>query len=256
MCIRDRYESYATALEENRQVILFDQRGTGKSVQHVDKRFTLNQMTRDLELLRRHLGIDKWDIFGHSFGSLYAIYYILEYSENTDKVVLSAAPAAGEYSGGVSNFQNFKHPQPENLTDLEIQLFYEFEDERKKPNANQERLYRLSTAMRARYYVSKPESYAPMAEWWLYKAEPCLPKYQLDLKMRLSTKKIKQRLRNFENEVLIIHGIGDFINVTNPLKNHELFPNSKLKILSDAGHTMSIDSPKEYFEAINEFLTK
>ena len=210
-------------------------------------------MCDDIELLREHLGIVSWDVFGHSFGSKYALNYILHYPQSIKKVILSAAPAAGGMFD--SSFQDFKNPKPENLTNLEIELYHEIKAEESKQNPDNERLYRLSAAMRARYYVAKPENYSKLAHWWLYQSKPTVPPSKLYLSSNnKSVKNLLKNLGRFQNEVLIIHGLSDFIDVSNPLKNHKIFPNSQLKFLKEAGHTMSIDSKEEYFGIINEFL--
>ncbi|GAA3917303.1 prolyl aminopeptidase [Microbacterium invictum] len=63
------------------RIVLFDQRGCGKSTPHVsepapDLRFnTTWHLVADMELLRRNLGIDRWQVFGGSWGSALALAY-------------------------------------------------------------------------------------------------------------------------------------------------------------------------------------
>jgi len=61
-------------------IILFDQRGCGKSRPANDiKKNTTHYLIQDMENIRTHLGIDKWIVAGGSWGSslslLYAIYH-------------------------------------------------------------------------------------------------------------------------------------------------------------------------------------
>ena len=59
---------------ERYRVVLFDQRGCGRSKPHaslVDN--TTWHLVEDLETLRNHLGIDKWQVFGGSWGSTLAL---------------------------------------------------------------------------------------------------------------------------------------------------------------------------------------
>ncbi|MEM9820362.1 MAG: alpha/beta hydrolase, partial [Bacteroidota bacterium] len=91
---------------------------------------------------------------------------------------------------------------------------------------------------------------------WLNKANPYIDFNGVMGSHNYGKGKLVEQLKQFPNKVLIIHGIGDFINLTNPLFNHDLFPNSELKIIQDAGHMMSIDSKAEYFDAINAFLNR
>lgn len=57
-------------------VVLFDQRGCGKSTPHAELREnTTWDLVEDTERLREHLGIDKWWIFGGSWGSTLSLAY-------------------------------------------------------------------------------------------------------------------------------------------------------------------------------------
>ncbi|MBK3746006.1 alpha/beta fold hydrolase, partial [Paraburkholderia aspalathi] len=52
------------------RIILFDQRGCGRSTPHAELREnTTWDLVADMEQIRSHLGIDKWQVFGGSWGS-------------------------------------------------------------------------------------------------------------------------------------------------------------------------------------------
>ena len=58
------------------RIILFDQRGAGRSTPHGELRDnTTLHLVEDMEILRRHLGIERWFVFGGSWGSTLAIAY-------------------------------------------------------------------------------------------------------------------------------------------------------------------------------------
>ena len=58
------------------RIILFDQRGCGKSRPHAELREnTTWDLVRDMEQLRKHLGIERWVVFGGSWGSTLALAY-------------------------------------------------------------------------------------------------------------------------------------------------------------------------------------
>ncbi|WAL61547.1 prolyl aminopeptidase [Thermocoleostomius sinensis] len=62
------------------RVILFDQRGCGQSRPHAELREnTTWDLVEDIEKLRSHLGIDRWLIFGGSWGSTLALSYSQTY---------------------------------------------------------------------------------------------------------------------------------------------------------------------------------
>jgi proline iminopeptidase len=58
------------------RVVLFDQRGCGRSTPHAELREnTTPDLVADIERLREHLQIDRWFVFGGSWGSTLALAY-------------------------------------------------------------------------------------------------------------------------------------------------------------------------------------
>ena len=63
---------------ENWRIIIFDQRGCGKSIPHaeLEENNTWN-LVNDIELIRNYLNIDSWVVFGGSWGSTLALTYAI-----------------------------------------------------------------------------------------------------------------------------------------------------------------------------------
>ncbi|MDG4555140.1 MAG: prolyl aminopeptidase [Candidatus Competibacter sp.] len=58
------------------RIVLFDQRGSGQSSPHAELRDnTTWRLVADIEKLREHLDIDRWVVFGGSWGSTLALAY-------------------------------------------------------------------------------------------------------------------------------------------------------------------------------------
>ena len=71
------------------RIILFDQRGSGKSTPIAELRQnTTWDLVKDIETLRTHLGIDKWLVFGGSWGSTLALTYAITHTERTLALIL------------------------------------------------------------------------------------------------------------------------------------------------------------------------
>ena len=65
------------------RIIFFDQRGSGKSIPLASiKNNTTSHLIKDLDKLRKHLNINKWYVFGGSWGSTLAILYGIRYPSN------------------------------------------------------------------------------------------------------------------------------------------------------------------------------
>jgi len=64
------------------RIILFDQRGCGKSKPLGEtKENTTKDLVSDIEKIRKHLNIEKWILFGGSWGSSLALAYGIKYPE-------------------------------------------------------------------------------------------------------------------------------------------------------------------------------
>jgi proline iminopeptidase len=71
------------------RIILLDQRGCGRSTPHaslIDN--TTGDLVEDIEKLRNHLGIGRWQVFGGSWGSTLALAYAEAYPERVTELVL------------------------------------------------------------------------------------------------------------------------------------------------------------------------
>ena len=77
------------------RVVQFDQRGCGRSTPHASDPATdmsvntTDHLVADLELLREHLGIDRWLVWGASWGSVLGLVYALRHTERVSEIVLS-----------------------------------------------------------------------------------------------------------------------------------------------------------------------
>jgi proline iminopeptidase len=76
------------------RLVLFDQRGCGRSTPHAsapDIDLTSNttaNLVADIELLRRHLNIERWLVFGGSWGSTLALAYAETHPGRVSEIVL------------------------------------------------------------------------------------------------------------------------------------------------------------------------
>jgi proline iminopeptidase len=71
------------------RIVLFDQRGCGKSTPHaslVDN--TTWHLVSDMEALREHLKIEKWQVFGGSWGSTLALAYAEKHPDRVTELIL------------------------------------------------------------------------------------------------------------------------------------------------------------------------
>ncbi|WP_053236105.1 prolyl aminopeptidase [Sandaracinus amylolyticus] len=110
---------------ERYRIVLFDQRGCGRSTPHaslVDN--TTWHLVSDIERLREHLGVERWQVFGGSWGSTLALAYAQKHPERVTELVLRGifllrrAELLWFYQHGTSEmfpdaWQHFLAPIPE-----------------------------------------------------------------------------------------------------------------------------------------------
>jgi proline iminopeptidase len=71
------------------RIILLDQRACGRSTPQGEVREnTTDDLVADIEALRKHLGIDKWHVFGGSWGSTLALAYALKHASRVTSLTL------------------------------------------------------------------------------------------------------------------------------------------------------------------------
>ena len=71
------------------RMALFDQRGCGKSRPNASLQDnTTWALIEDIERLREHLGVEKWCVFGGSWGSTLALAYAITHTERVTSLVL------------------------------------------------------------------------------------------------------------------------------------------------------------------------
>lgn len=71
------------------RIILFDQRGCGRSTPFLClEDNTTGALIRDIEQLRNHLNIEKWHVFGGSWGSTLALSYAVQHADKCISMIL------------------------------------------------------------------------------------------------------------------------------------------------------------------------
>ena len=119
------------------RIILFDQRGCGRSAPHADLvDNTITHLIADIETIRRHLNIDRWLVFGGSWGSTLGLAYAEQYTAKILGLILRGIFLCSDqdihwfYQSGASRlfpdyWQDYLKPiSPEKRNDL-VSAYYE-----------------------------------------------------------------------------------------------------------------------------------
>ena len=127
---------------ERYRIVLFDQRGCGRSTPHAsapDADLSTNttwHLVDDLEKLRRDRGVDAWLVFGGSWGSALALAYAEAHPERVTELVLRGiftlrrSELDWYYNGGAANlapvwWRSFEAPLGEDFVGDRIAAYHD-----------------------------------------------------------------------------------------------------------------------------------
>src|SRR5437899_11617462 len=82
------------ALWEQQTLIMLTPRGTGGSSRPTDRRaYAIDDYVADVEELRKHLGLERFMLLGHSHGGVVAQAYAAAYPDRVERLVLASTLA-------------------------------------------------------------------------------------------------------------------------------------------------------------------
>lgn len=239
-------------LERHHRVIYYDQRGGGRST--LSGQLSIDDHVNDLEALRRHYGLGKVTLLGHSFGPAIAALYAIRYPERVERMIfLGPIPprkATFFEDYGTVLESRMTAEQRERLEELGAMFGSEGEDvhavcreywsigtpprvARSLPAAVVKSDFCTAPAEAIRYGMTKTgaATWASLGEWdWT------------------------ADLRRVTAPVLIIHGEEDAIPMTLVAEWATALPNARLLRLPDTAHFPHAERPEIVFPAIEEFL--
>lgn len=242
------FETLAKKLSEKYQTILYDQRGTGKSVLKELNSETINMklMAEDIESLRKHLKIEKWSILGHSFGGIMAAYYATIYPMNIKKVIFSAS---GGIDLGLTEYVAANINSK--LTKIERDSLNYYNAKIDAGDRSKKMLLGRGRALAPAYLYNK--KHIPLLAERLTQGNPRINQLIWDDLQNIKFD-CKPKLKDFNQPVLIIQGKEDIIKTETAEIAHSVLKNSKVVFLNHCGHYGWLDTEEEYYKSLFDFL--
>src|SRR5207247_3260445 len=84
------FGDYLDPLGDEHPLVFVDQRGQGRSAASDPRSWTLQQMAADVVLLAKALGLERYAVLGHSFGSLVALQNAVDFPGQAAQTVISS----------------------------------------------------------------------------------------------------------------------------------------------------------------------
>lgn len=82
------WQSQLAALRERYRVVLYDQRGTGRSADTLPEGYTMKMMGAELAEVLTQQGINTFSVIGHALGGLLGLQLALDYPERVERIAV------------------------------------------------------------------------------------------------------------------------------------------------------------------------
>lgn len=234
-------------------ILLFDQRGAGKSIPFASiEENTTQLLVGDIKKLLEHVGITKTLIFGGSWGSTLSLCYAIKYPKTVLGMVLRGIFLGTREEIEYLYLGNVENHHPEKWERFITQLP---KNERKDPIGNylkrmrsKNEKIRTKFAFEWEFFESALVSVHPnydVIEEKLRSGDPLaisrIEAHYMQNNCFLSPNYILRNVRRIKGiPIAIIHGRWDCVcPLKFAYKLHKALPSSRLNIIPDAGHGMS-----------------
>ncbi len=231
------------ALAEQFTLIRLDPRGTGGSGTVSDKsEYGIPTLVNDIEALRDHLGIERWNLMGQSAGGWTALEYALAHQSVIDHLIIVCSAPTGKFHK--NTFRDPQHP-----------LYPQFEkisqEVRSLPAA--ERVKAFNRAV-YQFDVQTDESRRTIDRIFA-DAEFNVQRNQFFVMNELNRYNVTERLHEISVPTLVIGGNHD-AHVASEWSEviAENIPHARLQMMQHSGHFPWLDEPALFFETITNFI--
>jgi proline iminopeptidase len=238
---------------ERYRIVLFDQRGAGRSTPHaaLDNNHTA-ALIDDMEAIRNHLKIDRWLLFGGSWGSTLSLLYAQRHPERVLGMVLRGIFLGRTrdiqwlYQEGASRlfpdyWEDFQRPIPELRRHEMVTAYYEL-------LTGDNELARMAAAKAWSGWEARCATLRPNLEVYEHLVDPHVALAMARIECHffinhcfIAENQILESMAALEGiPGIIVHGRYDTVcTLDNAFELHRTWPESELHIIRDAGHVAS-----------------
>lgn len=244
--IRGYAETFATlaeALQPQYRVIAFDQRGRGRSDWDAARNYYTDAYVSDLEAIRAALGIERFDLLGHSMGGTNALVYAAAHPARVDRLVIEdAGPGAFENSEGAKRIRREFEEAPVAFENWDAAVSYM---RQLRPS--------VSEAAREQRLRSMTKPMADGAFAWRHdQAGIAATRLSPDLQR---VPDLMAAVRGIQCPTLVLRGgRSDYLQPEMAQEMARLNPHIQWREIADAGHYVHDDQPQAFCQEVREFL--
>jgi len=236
---------------EKYRIILFDQRGAGRSTPHAElQNNNSHELVADMERIREHLGVEKWVLFGGSWGSTLSLLYGQSHPDRVLGMILRGIFLCRDediewfYQSGAGRifpdqWEHFIAPIPEEERDNLLQAYY-------KRLTGSNELAKMAAAKAWAGWEGRCSTLRPSNEVVDSYTSPhravSIARIEAHYFINNSYLETNQLINNADKlediPGIIVHGRYDMVcPLDGALTLHKAWPGSTLQIIRDAGHS-------------------
>lgn len=242
-------------LSDQVRLVFYDQRGTGNSDPSPTREYTIPANVSDLENLRQGLGLDRFILFGHSWGGMLAQAYTLEFPQNITRLVLADTfSSIADLNETLARMRAAVPPEIEAVYQKHERAGIYRQGDR-YPNEYQAALdfayepVNLSVpAPDYLQHVFSRLSYPVYRTMWGEESE-------FKVTGTLAAFDAEARLHEIQVPTLVIAGAQDMPTEAMARKTAQAIPNAQLEIFPHSRHFPFLEEPERFFEVLRAFIT-
>lgn len=239
----ETFQNIAAALQPGTRVIAYDQRGRGESDWDPQHNYYTDTYVADLECVVAALGLDQFDLLGHSMGGINAIVYAARHPGRVRRLVIEdAGPGAFDNSAGAMRIRDELRATPTAFASWdEASEFMRQLRPTVTEQARQQRLQHMLKPMGGGSFTWRHD-HAGIAATRL---DPD-PARKVDLEPHVA---------RIECPTLVVRGRhSDYLQASMVERMVQLNPRIRAVEIPDAGHYIHDDQPALFADAVTEFL--
>ena len=231
-------------LATKRQLIFFDQRGRGRSQQPPGVRSSkIEHDAGDGPAIRRVMGIEKWNVLGHSWGGGIAMLSAAQDQDAVAKLVL--VDAVGPTSEWLSRLHSGAVGR---LTGQKREILEKLDPAR---------LHTDDIAAHAEYTSALYPAWFADREFASIFSSPRANSSTgaaVAARLRREGYDWTEVIRTIRTPTLIVHGSEDLLDPDVASELSTLIEGSRVEMIPHAGHMPFWESPEEFFSLVEQFL--
>ena len=242
-----------TRFARNRTVVFYDARNRGQSDYLTDRAKLARGVDHDvddMESVRRHFGVNRVDIFGHSYLGLAVILYAMKYGDHVNRVVqVGPTPPDGakQYPAELTGADDLVRDVLSKLEALTVN----------PASSEPEEQCRAVWSVLRPIYVVDPADVEKLDGWQRchLETERTAMTYFTEYLLPSIHPLTARDVSGVTMPVLVVHGTKDRSGPYGGGRDWAaMLPNARLVTVENAGHMPWIEKPGEVFDALQTFL--